>query len=68
MNNIGINFAQALAQQKQRQLPDINLLAANLSTDRLDTFSRELLLANSNNFLLKNSPNSSQLNDTQLMR
>ena len=69
VNNIGINFAQALAQQKQRQqLQDINALAANLSADRLDTFSRELLLANSNSFLLKNPPSSNQLNEAQLMR
>lgn len=67
VNNIGLNFAQGLAaaadasqqtlaQQKQRQqLQEMNMLA-NLSADRLDTFSRELLLAgNPNSFLLKNS-------------
>lgn len=83
VNNIGLNFAQGLAaaaaasqqtlnnQQKQRQqLQDMNMLAnlQNLSNDRLDSFSRELLLASTgtNNFLLKNSSSSLGSNEKQL--
>lgn len=73
VNNLGLNFAQglaaaaaasqhSLAQQHNQQLQSISMLA-NLSADNLESFSRELLLGNSNNFqLLKNSSTAAMLN------
>lgn len=68
---LNLNFAQGLAAAAaasqhslaQQKLQDISLLA-NLSAERLDSFSRELLLGNSSNTfqLLKNPNTAAMLN------